>query len=97
DNHRTLLGRKTVIIDNASATRPFGTIDAPAQGETVGGDLASRGWVLTPAGKTIPFDGSTIKVYIDGALLSPVSEYNRPRPDVKAFFPSLGNSDGPEA
>src|SRR6185312_6621754 len=54
-------------------------------------------WVLTPRNKSIPFDGSTIKVYIDGALLGPVSAYNQPRPDVKAFFPNLANSDGPEA
>ena len=97
EGNRALLGRRTVTVDNATAVRPFGTIDAPAQGETVSGTLASRGWVLTPQTKTIPLDGSTIKVYIDGVLLSPVSSYNNPRPDVKAFFPDLANSDGPEA
>jgi hypothetical protein len=86
-----------VIVNNAAAIRPFGTIDEPAQGQTVSGTVVNRGWVLTPAGKGIPFDGSTIKVYVDGVLLSPVSAYNRPRPDVKAFFPGLANSDGPEA
>jgi hypothetical protein len=97
DGHHTLLGRKTITIDNAAATRPFGTIDEPAQGATVSGTIVNRGWVLTPGGKSIPLDGSTIKVYIDGALVGPVSEYNRPRPDVKAFFPNLSNSNGPEA
>ena len=97
DGHRVRLGRKTVTFDNARATRPFGTIDGPGQGETVSGTILNFGWVLTPAGKAIPFDGSTIKVYIDGALLSPVTSYNHPRPDVKAYFPGLGNSDGPEA
>jgi hypothetical protein len=93
----TRLGPATVTIDNAHATRPFGTIDLPAQGETVSGTIVNRGWVLTPAGKAIPFDGSTIKVYIDGVLLAPVTSYNNARPDVKAFFPGLANSDGPEA
>ena len=97
DGHRVLLGRRTVTIDNAAAIRPFGTIDEPTQGQTVSGTILNRGWALTTAGKTIPFDGSTVKVYIDGLLLSPVSAYNRPRPDVKAFFPGLANSDGPEA
>jgi hypothetical protein len=91
-----LLGRRTATIDNAAAIRPFGTIDAPTQGETVSGTILNRGWALTPAGKAIPFDGSTVKVYIDGLLLAPVSAYNRPRPDVKAFFPGLANADGPE-
>jgi hypothetical protein len=94
-NHQ-LLGSTTVTFDNAAATRPFGTIDSPAQGETVRGTILNRGWVLTPAGKAIPLDGSTIRVYIDGALLSPVTSYNHSRPDVKAFFPGLANSDGPE-
>ena len=90
-------GPRTVTIDNAHASRPFGTIDVPAQGETVSGTIVNRGWVLTPAGKAVPFDGSTIRVYIDGVFLSPVASYNNPRPDVKAFFPGLANSDGPEA
>ena len=91
------LGTKTITVDNATAIRPFGTIDEPAQGATVSGTFVNRGWVLTPAGKSIPLDGSTIKVYIDGVLLGPVSTYNHPRPDVKAYFPNLANSDGPEA
>lgn len=97
DNTRVLLGRRTVSFANATATKPFGTIDVPAQGETVSGTIVNRGWVLTPAGKSIPIDGSTIKVYIDGVLLGPVGSYNVARPDVKAFFPGLANSDGPEA
>jgi hypothetical protein len=97
DGHRVLLGRRIVTFDNAAAIRPFGTIDEPTQGQTVSGTILNRGWALTPAGKAIPFDGSTVKVYIDGLLLAPVSEYNRARPDVKAFFPGLANADGPEA
>ena len=69
EGNNTLLGTKTVTFDNASATRPFGTIDVPAQGQTVSGTIVNVGWVLTPQPKTIPVDGSTIKVYIDGVLL----------------------------
>jgi hypothetical protein len=97
DGTRVLLGSRTVTVDNQSAIKPFGTIDEPAQGETVSGTLLNRGWVLTPLTKTIPFDGSTINVYIDGALRAPVTSYNNPRPDVKAFFSGLSNSDGPQA
>ena len=91
------LGSRTVTFDNAHATRPFGTIDFPAQGGIVSGTIVNRGWALTPTGKSILLDGSTIRVYIDGVLVGPVTSYNIARPDVKAYFPGLANSDGPEA
>jgi hypothetical protein len=97
EGNHTLLGRRTVTIDNAHATKPFGTIDEPAEGQTVSGTILNRGWVLTPAGKMIPLDGRTINVYVDGTLVGPVTTYSVPRPDVKAYFPGLENSDGPEA
>ena len=95
DGHTTRLGTRTVTINNSASVRPFGTIDEPAQGATVTGTVVNRGWVLTPQPKTIPVDGSTIRVYIDGALVSAVSQYGLPRPDVQGFFPGLANSDGP--
>jgi hypothetical protein len=97
EGNHTLLGRRTVTVDNANATKPFGTIDGPAQGQTVSGTILNSGWALTPAGRMIPLDGTTIKVYVDGTLVGPVATYNVPRPDVKAYFPGLANSDGPEA
>jgi hypothetical protein len=97
EGNNTLLGTRTVTFDNATATKPFGTIDVPAQGQTVSGTIANVGWVLTPQPKTIPIDGSTIRAYIDGELLPTVGRYNYPRPDVKAYFPGLGNSEGPAA
>ena len=93
----TRLPTRSVTFDNANATKPFGTIDEPSQGQTVSGTILNQGWVLTPQPKTIPFDGSTIKVYIDGVLVSPVTSYNDARPDVKALFPNLANSNGPGA
>lgn len=97
EGHTTRLGPRSVTIDNAHAVEPFGTIDSPDQGEVVSGTIANRGWVLTPAGKSLPFDGSTVKVYIDGVLVDRVDRYNMPRPDVQAFFPGRANSGGPGA
>ncbi|MCX6562534.1 MAG: hypothetical protein NTU60_02885, partial [Candidatus Aminicenantes bacterium] len=95
-----LLGSKTITCSNATAAKPFGTIDTPEQG----GD-ASRsyyvnfGWVLTPMPKTVPKDGSTIDVYVDstkvGNLTTAPNVYNQYRVDVATAFPGLNNSSGP--
>jgi hypothetical protein len=37
EGHVVLLGKRTITCDNANATMPFGTIDTPAQGETISG------------------------------------------------------------
>jgi hypothetical protein len=86
-----LLGKKTVTIDNAAATSPFGTLDFPAQGEVVSGVYTSMGWVLTPQPATLRPDGSVCGVFIDGQFVG------RPllglaRPDVAGFFPGLNNT-----
>ena len=94
DLTETLLGTRTIVVNNATATSPFGTIDTPAQGERISGaDYINFGWVLTPRPKSIPRDGSTIRVYLDGAPLGTVS-YNFSRPDIAALFPGYANSDG---
>ena len=62
-----LLGTRTMTCNNAQATAPFGAIDTPGQGETASGSsYLNFGWVLTPLPKTIPVDGSTLMVYVDG-------------------------------
>lgn len=89
------LGTKTIHCDNASAVKPFGAIDTPLQGGTASGDkYVNFGWVLTPLPNTIPVDGSTIYVHIDG---KPAGQtvYNQPRPDIEALFPGYNNSAGP--
>jgi len=49
--------------------------------------------VLTPQPNTVPTDGSTITVYVDGVELGhPV--YNRYRADIAALFPGYNNSGG---
>lgn len=94
EGHPALLGTRTLHCNNAAATQPFGTIDTPATGSVVSGThLVNFGWVLTPLPKTIPFDGSTITVFVDGVPIGPPS-YNHFRADIASLFPGLNNSNG---
>ena len=91
---RTLLGSRTLTCTNATATKPFGTIDTPGQGQTVSGSgYVVFGWALTPQAGTIPTDGSTIWVYVDGTPRGhPV--YNQYRSDIATLFPGYANTNG---
>ena len=94
------LGTKTITVNNAAATLPFGAIDTPGQGATVSGTVTNFGWALTPPAMgcpaadqpcIIPVNGATILVYVDGMSLgSPV--YNLARCDVDQLFPGYANS-----
>ncbi len=89
------LGAKTIICDNENAVKPFGAIDTP----TLGGDASGRnfvnfGWVLTPPPNTIPTDGSTINVWVDGVPLTGNPLYNLYREDIAVDFSDYNNSDG---
>jgi hypothetical protein len=96
DGHRVLLGTRTIVTANSSATAPFGAIDTPAQGGTTAGSTyINWGWALTPQAKQIPFDGSTIDVVIDGVPVGKLTTYNLFRSDVSGAFPGLKNSGGP--
>ncbi|HVJ27922.1 MAG TPA: hypothetical protein VM493_10290 [Vicinamibacterales bacterium] len=94
EGNTVLLGSRTITCDNANAVRPFGAIDTPDQGGTVSGTTYTNfGWALTPKPNTIPTDGSTILVYIDGVPVGrPV--YNNARADIAALFPNYNNSGG---
>ncbi|MCX6563285.1 MAG: SBBP repeat-containing protein [Candidatus Aminicenantes bacterium] len=94
EGNKILLGSKTITCDNAHAVKPFGTIDTPIQGgQASGGSFVNFGWVLTPLPNTVPIDGSTIRLWIDGNQIGqPV--YNQYRPDIAANFPGLNNSNG---
>jgi len=93
DGQSTRLGSKTITCSNATATKPFGTIDTPGQGETVSGTIVNFGWALTPMPASIPTDGSTIQVYVDGAAVGqPV--YNQYRSDIATLFPGYANTNG---
>lgn len=94
EGHAVEIGARTVTTNNATATVPFGTLDTPYPGEVVSGVYANFGWALTPLPKTIPFDGSTLAVVIDGVVQGSPS-YNHARPDIAGVFPGLNNSAGP--
>lgn len=88
------IGARTVTVDNKDSTQPFGTIDTPAQGQTISGTAyVNFGWAVTPQPATIPLDGSTIWVYIDSRRVGhPV--FNNYRADIATLFPGLNNSRG---
>jgi hypothetical protein len=94
EGYQVTLGTKTITCDNAYSVKPFGAIDTPRQGETISGnDFINFGWVLTPAPNTIPTNGSTITVWVDGVSLGhPV--YNQYRADIARLFPGYNNSNG---
>jgi hypothetical protein len=89
-----LLGSKTVTCENARAVLPFGAIDTPAQGGAAWGKTyLNFGWTLTPLPKSIPNDGSTMWVWVDGVPVGHPS-YNNFRSDIAGLFPGLANSNG---
>jgi hypothetical protein len=97
EGNQVTLGSKTVTVDNANAVDPFGAIDTPTQGGPASGDdFRNHGWVLTPMPNTVPTDGSTIKVFVDGVELGHVT-YNLYRSDIATLFPGYSNSDGAHA
>jgi len=88
------LGVKTITFDNAHAVKPFGAIDTPAQGGNAYGKYYyNRGWALTPMPNTIPKDGSTIHVYVDGIKIGKAN-YNAYRHDINTLFPDYNNAQG---
>ena len=88
------LGVRTITVDNADATQPFGTIDTPGQGATISGSqYVNFGWALTPMPGVVPADGSTITVSVDGVTLGHPT-YNQMRNDIANSFPGFANSSG---
>ncbi len=88
------LGAHTITLDNAHATKPFGTIDTPSQGGNASGSsFVNFGWALTQNPKCIAIDGSTITVTVDGVTLGNPA-YNNFRADIAGSFPGLCNSNG---
>jgi hypothetical protein len=94
EGNEVFLGSKDIPVDNANAEKPFGTIDTPESGQVVtGGRYIQSGWALTPPPHTIPFDGSTITVWVDGQPIGH-PQYNVYRKDIAALFPGYANSGG---
>ncbi len=94
EGNTAVLGTRTMTCANADATKPFGAIDTPTQGGVASGSAyINFGWALTPLPKTIPTDGSTIAVLVDGVPVGTAS-YNNFRSDIATLFPGLNNTNG---
>jgi len=96
------LGRRTITVNNDTATLPFGAIDTPAPGGAVPDAAAPYnnvssypvfGWVLSPGGVCIAADGSTIDVVVDGVAVGHPT-YNLARADIRSNFPGYCNTAG---
>jgi hypothetical protein len=93
-NKQVTLGTKTITCDNAHAVKPFGAIDTPTQGgEASGNKFINWGWVLTPQPNSIPTNGTTLKVWVDGVNIGQPT-YNNYRSDIATLFPGYVNSNG---
>jgi hypothetical protein len=79
----------TITMANETIAKPFGAIDTPLHGGTIGGTYANFGWALTPDSDTtagagdilIPTNGSSMVVFIDGIATATVA-YNQCRGNV---------------
>jgi len=94
EGNQVTLGTKAITVDNVNVVKPFGAIDTPPQGGIAAGStFINFGWALTPQPNTIPTDGSTISVWVDGESIGhPV--YNQYREDIATLFPGYNNMDG---
>jgi len=84
-----------LFLEHADAVPPIGhveesdfpaSIDEPADGKAVHGDLLVRGWSQTPGGP-----GAIVEIRIDRDRRARASFARVPRPDVAAALPALGS------
>jgi hypothetical protein len=92
ENNLGTIGKKTVVVSNHTATKPFGSIDTPGIGGNASGPLFA--WGLTPkvngaATCRIPANG--VQVSIDSGPLQPVV-YGDVRTDIAGAFAGFSNS-----
>ena len=93
DGHTSLLGTRTMTCANASATKPFGAIDTPAQGGVAsGGSYAVFGWVLSRLARADPPGGGTVTVQVNGVTVGSPGGWAA-RPDLSALFPAYPGID----
>jgi len=77
----------TITMANDTIAKPFGLIDTPTLGQTIGGVVANSGWALTPDANTtggepsdvlVPTSGATMWVFVDDLPVAQVA-YNQCR------------------
>ena len=92
EGKHTVLGTKTITVNNAAATKPFGSIDVPAYGATFSGHQFTFGWALTPsAGCTMA--GGQLFMTIDSAPPNFPVTYGAARTDIRDSFPGFADSN----
>ena len=93
EGNSTTLGTKTISVDNAHATKPFGALDTPGYGETKSGAFWNYGWALTPhATPACAITNGSVMMTIDsGPPL--VVNYGDRRSDIAASFPGFSNEN----
>ena len=92
EGHEAVIGERRIVSQNSGSPLPFGTIDTPRQGQTVSGTVVNFGWALTAQPRSIPVDGSTIDVYVDGIMVGHPT-YGFARSDIQGLFPGYANTD----
>ncbi|MCX6545020.1 MAG: Ig domain-containing protein [Acidobacteria bacterium] len=95
DGQHTLLGTKTLAMDNAHATKPFGALDTPGYGATVSGAFWNYGWALTPGTECAVTNGHVSMAIDSGPYVT--AQYGAARSDIAAAFPgstNAGNAGG---
>lgn len=100
DGRGTSLGSKTIGLNNAGASRPFGNIDTPSNGQVITESFWNFGWALTPNATptcTIVNNGIVaaqgVFYSVDSGPLTRVL-YGDNRTDIAAAFPGYSNGTG---
>lgn len=91
----TVIGTKDITVNNAAATRPFGSIDVPAYGGTFSGHNFTFGWALTPNAGCTMRNGQlymTIDSQPPSSVVSTPVTYGSARTDIAASFPGFSDS-----
>jgi photosystem II stability/assembly factor-like uncharacterized protein len=87
EGNTTLLGTKTITCSNDTSLNPFGAIDTPDQGATIGGASPNFGWVLSPGERRAdPPGGGTVTVLVDGIAVGSPGLWQS-RSDLSSLFP----------
>jgi hypothetical protein len=92
DGQHTVLGTKTISVNNATATKPFGSIDVPAYGATFSGPNWTYGWALTPAGGCTVSGGQQYMTIDSAPPNFPIS-FGANRTDIASAFPGFADSN----
>ena len=92
-NEATLEGN-TFTVNNSALTIPFGAIESPYEGEILYDETYEiSGWILASQPNTIPTDGSTIQIMVDG-IPAGLPTYNMQRDDIAADYAGYSNAGG---